>query len=56
MQATYVDQPSSGSSYNWDGDKYHYNWKTSKSQSGFWYYLYVIDNVGNVYYTIIGLK
>ncbi|TSC69456.1 MAG: hypothetical protein G01um101456_137, partial [Parcubacteria group bacterium Gr01-1014_56] len=55
-EAAYSDQPSSGSAYSWNGDHYQYNWKTSKTQSGYWYYLYVLPGDGNVYQTIVGLR
>jgi pimeloyl-ACP methyl ester carboxylesterase len=55
-ESVYTDQPTSGSAYEWSTDHYQYNWKTDKSQAGYWYYLYVVLGDGSVYYTIIGLK
>jgi hypothetical protein len=54
-EATYTDQPSSGNTYEWSSDHYQYNWKTNKSDAGYWYYLYVVEG-NNVYYTIVGLR
>ena len=54
-ETVYTDQPTSGSEYKWSGDHYQYNWKTSKSQSGYWYYLFVLLPGGTVYSTVIGL-
>jgi hypothetical protein len=55
-ETVYTDQPSSGNTYSWSTDHYQYNWKTASSQSGYWYYLFVILNDGSVYYTILGLR
>jgi hypothetical protein len=54
-ESVFTSQPTSGSEYEWNGSHYQFNWKTSKAQGGFWYYLFVnVD--GNIHQTIIGLR
>ena len=48
--------PSSGNYYEWSGDHYQYNWKTSKTDKGYWYELVVILSDGTYKHTFIGLK
>jgi pimeloyl-ACP methyl ester carboxylesterase len=52
----YTEQPSTGYFYSWKGSHYQYNWKTSRSQRGYWYNLFVVLPDGSIHQTIIGLR
>jgi hypothetical protein len=50
------DATSSGATFKWDGEQYHYNWKTEKSQANFNWRIGVQLDDGQVYYANIGLR
>ncbi len=53
------DYPASGESgatYEWNGNHYAYNWKTSSSQAGFYWRVGVTLDDGQTYYVNIGLR
>jgi hypothetical protein len=52
----YTEQPSTGYFYSWKGSHYQYNWKTSRSQRGYWYNLFVVLPDGSIHQTIVGLR
>lgn len=55
-EAEYTEQPSTGYFYAWKGSHYQYNWKTSRSQRGYWYNLFVVLPDGSIHQTIVGLR
>lgn len=55
-EAYYTDLPSSSLSYSWDGQQYHYNWKTKGYAAGFYWRIGVLLDDGQTYYVYIGLR
>jgi hypothetical protein len=52
----YTDQPTTGTTYRWDGQQYIYNWSTKGLTAGYYYRIGVTLGDGNTYYVYIGLR
>ncbi|MDX6254024.1 MAG: large repetitive protein [Frankiales bacterium] len=55
-ESAYTAVASSSTTYTWDGTQYQYNWKTDKSQVGFYWRVGVTLDDGQTYYVNIGLR
>ncbi|MFC7491636.1 MULTISPECIES: OmpL47-type beta-barrel domain-containing protein [unclassified Knoellia] len=55
-EAAYATTPTVGGTYALSGTQYHYNWKTEKSQSGFYWRVGVALDDGKTYYVNIALR
>jgi hypothetical protein len=57
-EATYSDTATAGGEYRWDAtaQQYIYNWKTAKTQSGYFWRIGVILDDGTVHWVSIGLR
>lgn len=52
----FTDTPDTGTTYNWNGDKYHYNWKTKDIPSGHHWLIGARLDDGQIYTVNIGLR
>jgi hypothetical protein len=52
----YADPATSGSTFKWEGEQYHYNWATAKSQANFYWRIGVQLDDGQMYFVNIGLR
>lgn len=57
-EPVYSDPASTGNMYRWDSanQQYIYNWKTSKSDAGYWYKVYVKLDDGTIKSVMVGLR
>jgi hypothetical protein len=55
-ESQYTDPPSTGTTYNWDGAQYHYNWSTKGFKAGYYWRIGVKFDDGQTYYVYIGLR
>jgi hypothetical protein len=55
-ETVYSDQPTSGSSFRWDGQQYIFNWQTPKNATGSVYRIGARLDDGTTLYVNIGLK
>lgn len=55
-ETDFTDPTDSGTTYNWDGDKYHYNWKTKDIPSGYHWLIGARLDDGQTYTVNIGLR
>lgn len=55
-ESVYSDPATSGNTYKWDGQQYHYNWKTTGFTAGFFWRIGVTLDDGQTYYVYIGLR
>lgn len=55
-EAAYADLATTGTTYRWDGQQYHYNWGTTKSQAGNYWRIGTKLDDGQVHYVNIGLR
>jgi hypothetical protein len=55
-ESLYTDPATSGSTYQWGGQQYSYNWSTKSVASGFYYRIGVTLDDGQTYYVNIGLR
>jgi hypothetical protein len=55
-ETIYTDPATTGTTYRWDGQQYHYNWGTARNQSGFYWRIGVRLDDGQIYTVNIGLR
>jgi large repetitive protein len=55
-ETLYSDPATSGSTFRWDGEQYHYNWNTAKSQTNFYWRIGVQLDDGQTYFVNVGLR
>lgn len=55
-ETDFTDSTDSGTTYNWDGQQYHYNWKTKDIPSGYHWLIGARLDDGQVYRVNIGLR
>lgn len=55
-ESAYTDTPSVGGTYSWSPSQYQYNWKTEKSQAGWYWRVGVSLDDGQTYYVNIALR
>jgi hypothetical protein len=55
-ETLYSDPATSGSTFRWDGEQYHYNWNTAKSQANFYWRIGVQLDDGQTYFVNVGLR
>jgi hypothetical protein len=55
-ESAYTDTPTVGGTYTWSPSQYQYNWKTEKSQAGWYWRVGVALDDGQTYYVNIALR
>lgn len=55
-EALYTDPATSGTTFKWDGEQYHYNWKTEKNQANSYWQIGVKLDDGQTHFANIGLR
>jgi hypothetical protein len=55
-ESVYTDAPTSGGTFVWDGNQYHYNWSTKGLQAGFIYKVSVVLDDGTTQSAYVGLR
>ena len=55
-ETAYTASGDSGLDYTWDGTQYQYNWKTAKTQAGYYWRVGVALDDGQTYSVNVGLR
>jgi hypothetical protein len=55
-ESVYAAASDSDASYRWDGQKYQYNWATSRAAEGYYHRIGVRLDDGQTYFANIGLR
>ncbi len=55
-ESLYSDPATTGTTYQWTGSQYHYNWASPKNGSGFFWRIGVKLDDGQIYYVNISLR